>query len=740
MKKRVLVLMLALCMVFTMMFVPTVAASSTTGDDYSGCIIILHSNDVHGEVDGYAYMAGLKNYFEQRNAKVILVDAGDYSQGSPYVSVSKGATAIELMNAVGYDVATIGNHELDYGFEQLKSNVEEADFDVLCADVFDSNGDTIFKANTIIEKEGVKIGFFGLETPEAQTKANPALIKGLTFVAGQELYNVAQAQIDELKSKGADVVVCISHLGVDNESEPNRSYDLYNNTTGIDVVIDAHSHTVMLNGKNGEPIQSTGTAFSNVGAIVIETDTKKIENKHLIELKLKNDKEEYTDFNIDLFYLIDETRNGNKEVNDTIARIKKDIDDLYGVKFAETTVVLNGAKDPGVRTEETNLGDLITDSMLWKATKEEGSIKVDVDNIVAVTNGGGIRATINVGDITRKDVNTVLPFGNTIAVVYVKGSELLEAIEASTYSTPGAVGGFPQISGMQIEIDTTRPYDANDTEYPGSTYFGPKTINRVTIRSINGKAFDEDEVYAVVTNNFLAAGGDTYYAFASASEQFDTGIPMDEALMEYIDEVLDGEITEETYGAPAGRIAVVTSHNISSEPIGAVDCDCENDGHIAFYPCFDPGCDAKFADPEGNVKYKESEVVIPATGHTISSELVEAADADCENDGHIAYYRCLDDGCDAKFADPDGKVKYEDSDIVIPATGHKDADNDGVCDVCKEKMSNTSDSATDDEPDASVPVTGDVTDNTVVVMFIFAALSAVYLYNYDKKKKTVNVK
>ena len=175
--------------------------------------------------------------------------------------------------------------------------------------------------------------------------------------------------------------------------------------------------------------------------------------------------------------------------------------------------------------------------------------------MVAITNGGGIRASIGVGDVTKKDINTVLPFGNTLAVVYVKGSELLEALEASTFCTPKSIGGFPQVAGMQFKVATYEKYDANAEPYPGSTYYGPKTINRVSIGSINGKDFDPEATYAVITNNFVAGGGDTYYAFAAATNQFDTGLPLDEVVMEYITKELKGVIGE-TYAEPAGRITV----------------------------------------------------------------------------------------------------------------------------------------------------------------------------------------
>ena len=156
-------------------------------------------------------------------------------------------------------------------------------------------------------------------------------------------------------------------------------------------------------------------------------------------------------------------------------------------------------------------------------------------------------------------MNTVLPFGNTVAVVYVTGAELLEALEASTFALPDSLGGFPQIAGMNISIDATKKYDPQTTPYPSgsgkATYYGPASINRVTINSVNGKAFDLNKTYAVVTNNFCAAGGDTYYAFAAASSQFDTGLPLDEVLMDYITTELKGVVGEQ-YAQPQGRMTI----------------------------------------------------------------------------------------------------------------------------------------------------------------------------------------
>ena len=532
--RKFLSVLLAMAMVLSLTV--TSFAADTAADakaEMAGKTVILHTNDVHGAVEGYAYIAQLKADYEAKGAEVILVDAGDFSQGTTYVSSTKGADAVTMMNAAGYDVVTLGNHEFDYGYAQLKENMSKAKFKVVCADVFNEDGTPIFDANyTYTTKSGVKVGFFGMETPETQTKANPALIKGLTFATGDAFTKAAADQVAALKD--ADVVICLAHLGVDAESAPYRSTDLYAAVKGIDFIVDGHSHTVMTKGEKGEPIQSTGTAFANIGVIVIDDASKKIESNSLYEIKEDTAKDA------------------------TVAAAAKVIVDRvnneYGTKFATSKVELNGAKAPnGNRDVETNNGDLITDAMRWKVLQNKDGLTVNEDHVVAITNGGGIRAAIAKGDVTKKDINTVLPFGNTVAVVYVTGEQLLEALEASTFSTPTAVGGFPQVSGINFTIHTGKAYDKNDATYPESTYYGPKTINRVVINSVNGKEFKANEVYAVVTNNFCAAGGDTYYAFKAASAQFDTGIPLDEAVMEYVTKELKGAIGEQ-YAAPQGRI------------------------------------------------------------------------------------------------------------------------------------------------------------------------------------------
>ncbi len=510
--------------------------------EYYGKTVILHSNDVHGAIEGYAKMAALRDSFEAKEAEVVLIDNGDYSQGSTYVSIGKGYNAITMMNAVGYDFVALGNHEFDYGFPQLQENMADAEFEVLCSNVFDADGNPIFANYAIYRtKSGAEIAFFGLETPETQTKVNPALIQGLTFPAAEKMYKVAQDVVDELKSKGVDTIICIGHLGVDEESVTNRSVDIMANVDGIDFMIDGHSHSIFTD-YEGYPMQQTGTKFENIGVIEIDSKTGEI---------LKN------------YLLPCEGMAEDAKIAAKADEIIAAVDSVYGVKFAESKVELTGDKDPGNRTQETNLGDLITDAMLWCVTEDASALSVPVENVVAITNGGGIRAWIHAGDITMKDVNTVLPFGNTVAVVYVTGAELLEALEASTFCTPVSIGGFPQTAGMKLTVDTTKVYDRNEETYPASTYYGPHSIQRVTIKSVNGKAFDPAATYAVVTNNFCAAGGDTYYAFQAASDQFDTSLPLDEVLMEYITDVLGGVIGEQ-YAEPDGRMKIITEASEAS--------------------------------------------------------------------------------------------------------------------------------------------------------------------------------
>ncbi|MCQ2513317.1 MAG: bifunctional metallophosphatase/5'-nucleotidase [Lachnospiraceae bacterium] len=525
---------LAFLLVFALLLPFSLITKADTGNAYEGKIVILHSNDVHGAIDGYPVMKEFADEIESGGGEVILVDAGDFSQGNSYASFDKGESVIELMNMVGYDVVTVGNHEFDYGSNRMMEIINELSAETVSINIL-IDDIQVFDSSAIIELNGMKIGFIGVETPEALTKSNPSKNPGLSIVQGDELYSKINTEAEKLKASGASLVICITHLGVDVGSVPNRSEDLWANVQNVDFIIDAHSHTEMTKGENGEPIQSTGTKFANIGIIEIDKDTSKITNNYLYKITDESP--------IDL------------EVKEKVDEIKDKVNKEYKTVIGKTEVDLNGEKAPGNRTEETNMGDLIADSMVWYLTKKNtGSIEEGVP-VVALENGGGIRNWIHKGDITKQNVFDVLPFGNTLSVVYVSGSELLEALEASTYCTPKAVGAFPQISGMNIVVNTYEEYDAGET-YPGSTYRKPNSIKRIVIKDVNGQSFDLEGRYAVITNDFAAAGGDTFYAFKAASKQFDTGFSQDVILSEFIAEELDGVVGEE-YQNPKGRITIV---------------------------------------------------------------------------------------------------------------------------------------------------------------------------------------
>lgn len=520
-------------------------------------LVILHTNDIHGravageDVLGYARIAAAKNALLDQGYDVLLLDAGDFSQGTPIVNLGYGKNAIDFMNAAGYDAATVGNHEFDWGADNLQQVLENAKFPVLAANITRTADGTAFLApNAVFEKGGLKVGVFGLATPETMTKAHPDKVKGISISMLDALYADAQAQADELRAAGCDVVVCLAHLGDADESIGNRSIDVLEHVTGIDLLIDGHSHTELDGGvKNGETLRvSTGEYSQAIGYVVVEKVTE----------------EEVTSLNMTagLWKLEDDAEAAlvlgaglpvDEEVADVVNAIDAAVNAELSAAFAKTEVLLNGERSPGVRTEETNLGDFACDAILWAAKNALGEDQV----AAAVTNGGGIRASIAIGDVTMLDMKTVFPFGNEVAVITVTGAELLEALEAATWCTPEAIGAFPQVAGIEFTIDTTVAYENADL-YPDSTYYAPaKPGSRVTIQTVGGQPWDAAAQYNIATNDFTAAGGDTYYAFAYPYKVsgYKTGVALEDALVNYTQQVLGGVIGE-AYAQPQGRITI----------------------------------------------------------------------------------------------------------------------------------------------------------------------------------------
>ena len=545
MKKKLISLITAAVMALGIS-VPAMAADAKPME---GKLVVVHTNDMHGYYEttetsiGIAGVAGLKNYYEAQGADVLLLDAGDFSQGSTLVSYYKGKNAAEYMAAAGYDAVSMGNHEFDYSFDALLDNMKvltDAGVKVIDANVI--NKETVksyFDANAVFEFDGIKVGVFGLDTSETLTKASPSNVKAVNFLDKEEMFKEAQAQVDKLKSAGCDYIIALTHLGVDEESVGRRSTDLAAAVKGIDLIVDGHSHTVIDGGeKVGDTvIVSTGSYLANVGTVVIDKEAKTEEAKLISAADYAAGTAQY-----------DET------VKALVAEDVAEVAEAYSKVFAKTEVHLEGTKQI-VRSQETNLGDFTADAYLYTAQKyaDEHELGVNVD--CAISNGGGIRVSVEPGDISMDTLVTIFPFGNNVCLVTITGEQLLEVLEASTFCTPETIGGFPQVAGIEYKLDVSVPYE-NGEQYPDSTYYAPaKPGSRVTIKSVNGKAFDPKAEYTVAVNNFQAEGGDTYYQLTKNSYFCDTEILDCDALIEYVNSL--GGVIGEQYKEPQGRIEIV---------------------------------------------------------------------------------------------------------------------------------------------------------------------------------------
>ncbi|MBQ6395810.1 MAG: bifunctional metallophosphatase/5'-nucleotidase, partial [Atopobiaceae bacterium] len=414
--------------------------------------MIIHTNDIHGHIQheegtfGMGAVAQLKADYEEDGYEVILVDAGDWLQGSLVIDDSKGDKAVDFMNSVGYDVMAPGNHEFDYGSDVLEERAARLECPFISANIYvDETGERLFEPNAIVTlSDGTKVGFFGLDTPETKTKSSPKNTLGLTFLADEELYDCAQEQIDELKAEGCDIIVCLGHLGEADESAPNRARDVIEHTSGIDLFIDGHDHRVeneAIADKDGNEVVvvETGSALSNIGVVEFADG---IPSGTIVAA------EDYAGL--------------DQVIDDEAASLAAEIDERMTGVVGSVSFSLNGER-MDVRTHETNLGDLVADAVLWQAT-QAASTTPDA----AIVNGGAIRMSVEPGDLTLRIIHDVAPFTNQIVTIEVTGAQLLEALEAATQGSPDQMGAFPQVAGITYTLDTTVPYEKGE-QYPDST-------------------------------------------------------------------------------------------------------------------------------------------------------------------------------------------------------------------------------------------------------------------------------
>ncbi|MGL5279768.1 MAG: bifunctional metallophosphatase/5'-nucleotidase [Cetobacterium sp.] len=470
-------------------------------------LTLVHVNDVHGRAKegkydgvGLARVATIAKALEQdkNNGKVLLIDAGDTMHGTTFATLTKGESMVETLNAAGLDYATLGNHDFNYGQDRLEELLSMQKYKTLAANVVDkTTGKPIAGTYDIRKIDGKKVGFFGLATPETYFKTNPNNVKNITIA---DPIATAKSVVAQMKKEGVKFIVVISHLG-DDESTAKKlqSIGLAEAVPEIDLIIDGHSHTELKEKKvvNGVTIVQTGEYAKNVGVVKVDFD----------KLKNKIEAIDYTLYTKNIIMNGDNPVSEDAKVKATIDEISRKQEMVTNVKVGETPILLEGDR-AFVRTGETNLSQLITDAMLWKTGAD-----------VALTNGGGIRASINPGEVTVGDIISVLPFGNYVITKEVKGSDLQKAVENGIRSYPESLGAMAQVSGMTVKFNVKNP-----------------AYRRVLEIKVGNEKLDPNKTYVVATNDFMAAGGDGYSSLAGGKE-LGHYPALDEVLIEYIQKV-----------------------------------------------------------------------------------------------------------------------------------------------------------------------------------------------------------
>lgn len=531
----------------------TPAAGENTQDD----IIVLFTNDVHCGVDddiGYAGLAAYKAYCESITPHTTLVDCGDAIQGGLIGTVSDGEYIVDIMNQLDYELAVLGNHEFDFGMEQLTYLMEKAEAQYLGCNITYSGSGTSAVASLspyrIIEYADISVAYIGVSTPHTLTSATPTYFMEngefvYQFNAGgpEAFYACVQGYIDECESKGADHIVLLTHLGDTEDMAPYSSIDLIENTTGVDAVLDGHSHSqipcqpVKDAGGSTVLLCSTGTKLNNIGQLTISANGTITTG------------------------LISQMNWVDAETDAYVKGIQAQYETEINKVVATSQVTLSGYTENGVRlvrTRETTIGNLCADAYR-KVTGAD----------IGVVNGGGVRADLTKGDITYADIIAVHPFGNTLCMIELTGAELLDALEVSYAAVQkeyeengqpvGENGEFLHISGMKLTVDTSVAasvtYDANGmVEAIGQT----RRVKNVMIQNKDGSfaPLDPEKTYTMASHNYyLKNNGGNHTFFDDNTLLIDESMADYEVLIAYISNDLGGTIGQ-AYAQTEGRITV----------------------------------------------------------------------------------------------------------------------------------------------------------------------------------------
>ena len=480
--------------------------------DYS--LTILHTNDFHSRFEPiskydstcsgednaagecFGGSARLVTALEDAKARLdnyLLVDGGDQFQGTLFYTYYKGKLAAEMMNKMGYDAMTVGNHEFDDGPEVLRGFVDSVDFPVLMSNA-DISGepllsDAIMKS-TIIEKNGEKIGLIGLTPQDTDELASPG--PNIVFTAPAD---AVQGEVDKLAEEGVNKIIVLSHSGY------KVDISVAENTTGVDVIVGGHTNTLL-----GEMDGAEGPYPTMVGDTAIVSAYAY--GKFLGELNVTFDDDGKVVSAEGAPLIMDASVAEDEATVDRIAEAAAPLDEIRNKVVAETSDEIVGSREM-CRAEECPMGNLVADAMLDRV-KDQG---IDV----AISNGGGLRASIDAGEVTMGEVLTVLPFQNTLSTFQVTGSTLVEALENGASQMEEGAGRFPQVSGMSFTIDPSAE--------PGS---------RISDVKVGGTDIDPEKVYGVVSNNYVRNGGDGYKMFVDAENAYDFGPDLADVTAEYL--------------------------------------------------------------------------------------------------------------------------------------------------------------------------------------------------------------
>lgn len=570
------------------------------GASKDGAVSIVFTNDVHcaidqqvdkdGNVTGIGY-AGVAAYANAQKSlygagNVTLVDAGDAIQGGPVGTLTKGAALVQIMNAVGYDYAIPGNHEFDYGMDQFNALVKQADAMYLSCNFTKLNADgskaSVFAPFAIEtykdadvaadDADGVlKVAYVGISTPETLTKSSPANFQDAAgnYIygfcqdeTGEALYAAVQSAVDEARAQGADYVVAVGHLGIEGTTSRWTSEAVIKHTTGIDALIDGHSHEAYdktvgsevaagaiqtLANSDGDKVVlvQTGTKLANVGNLVIDADAADGQDVTAQLVPASECKDE------------------DAAVKKVVDQVNGELADVLNKVVGKTDVALTIVDADGVRQvrhHETNMGDLVADAY-----------RAAVGADIALANGGGVRASIAAGDITNNDLLSVQPYGNELCLIEATGQEILDALEMGASNAPEEFGGFLQVSGLSYKIDASIPSSVKTDE--NGNFVSVDGERRVFDVKVGDQAIDATKTYKVASHGYmLLEGGDGLTMFKDNKVLQENVILDNQALINYITNDLKGVVGERYANATGeGRITYATKPGTDFKDVAATD-------------------------------------------------------------------------------------------------------------------------------------------------------------------------